>query len=273
MNIDGRSIGLYGVTGSGKTTLVGEKAKSDFKLYHKKTWLYAADMGGFESIKALVKLGVVEIKRYDSQKDDPWIWIGDAVSTIPPPDVANVVFDSATSIGEAIFTHITKSDIKVGAQNTQKFSVTKNDRTIQVGITNQNHYGVVQTFMLDQIWKSTWLCKGGQDIIWTFSVDNGEDATHQQVAGPKLAGHALTSAVPKWFQYTFRTATEQGSHVLYLKEHDINGMQGFGNARYPLDAQTPLPDKIEPASLVEALKLIEQGQVEAEEALREELGL
>ena len=48
---------------------------------------------------------------------------------------------------------------------------------------------------------------------------------------------------------------------------------GFGNARYSLDASTPLPLSVEPASLVEALRLIEGGAEEAESNLRLELGL
>ena len=47
----------------------------------------------------------------------------------------------------------------------------------------------------------------------------------------------------------------------------------FGNARYPLDATSILPPYIEPASLTEALRLIELGQAEAEDVLRQELGV
>lgn len=272
-----RTIALYGETGSGKTTLGGELAKDQFKANRTKTLLNAADMGGYESILSLVKLGVIDVNQYNIG-DDPWIWVNAGCSTQPPDDVGLVVFDSATSISEAILSYIAKSEGKVGAQNTQKFTVTSKDKSLVVGSNNMNHYGIVQTFMLDMIWKSTWLAKSGVDVLWTFSTDKGENANEQTVIGPKLAGHALTSAIPKWFQYTFRVASipqldMAPSHVLYLQEQSENGMLGFGNARYPLDAQTPLPDKLEPASLVEALRLIEQGQVEAEQSLREELGL
>ena len=274
-----RTLCIFGDTGSGKTTLGGELAKDQFKQNRTRTILHAADMGGFESIKHFISLGVIEVDS-PAQDVDPWVWINEAVSTPPADDVGLVVFDSATSMSEALLSYIAKSDMKVGAQNTQKFTVTKNDKSLTVGANNMNHYGVVQTFMLDMIWKSTWLAKGGPDVLWTFSTDRGENTLDQPLVGPKLAGHALTSAIPKWFNYTFRVASlpvvdSPPRHVLYLQEQSENNgaVMGFGNARYALDASTPLPLLVEPASLVEALHLIQQGQEEAEANLRLELGL
>ena len=275
----GRTICLFGDTGSGKTTLGGELAKDGFKRRRTRTLLNTADMGGFASIKPLVSVGVVEVNS-PVIDTDPWLWINKAVSTPPPSDVGLVIFDSATSMSEALLSYIAKSDMKVGAQNTQKFVVTKGKETLTVGANNMNHYGVVQTFMLDMIWKSTWLSKFGVDVLWTFSTDRGENTLDQPLVGPKLAGHALTAAIPKWFNYTFRVASipvvdSAPRHVLYLQEQSENGgaVMGFGNARYSLDATTPLPLSVEPASLVAALDLIEGGAVEAEDNLRAELGL
>ncbi len=116
--------------------------------------------------------------------------------------------------------------------------------------------------------------------MWTFSTDRGEKADDTPILGPKLAGKALTAAVPKWFRYTFRIVSipmvdSTPRHVLYLHEQSENNgtVTGFGNARYPLAAQTPLPECIEPASLITALEMIENGQEEADAVLREELGL
>lgn len=274
-----RTICLFGDTGSGKTTLGGELAKEGFKQGRTRTILHAADMGGFMSINPLINLGVIEVDS-PNQGDDPWNWINGAVSTPPPSDVGLVIFDSGTSMSESLLSYIAKSDMKVGAQNTQKFTVSRGKETLTVGANNMNHYGVVQTFMLDMIWKSTWLAKGGVDVLWTFSTDRGENTLDQPLVGPKLAGHALTAAIPKWFNYTFRVASipvvdSAPRHVLYLQEQSENGgaVMGFGNARYSLDATTPLPLSIEPASLVGALGLIEGGSTEAEDNLRMELGL
>ena len=256
--------------------------KHQFKEGRTRTILNSADMGGFESIKPLISLGVIEVNT-PALNSDPWNWINDAVSTPPPSDVGLVVFDSGTSMSEALLSFIAKSDMKIGAQNTQKFTVNKggaSKQALTVGSNNMNHYGIVQTFMLDMIWKSTWLAKGGPDVLWTFSTDRGETTLDQPLVGPKLAGHALTSAIPKWFNYTFRVASipvvdSAPRHVLYLQEQGENNgaVMGFGNARYSLDATTPLPLSIEPASLVQALTKIEEGAAEAESNLRMELGL
>ncbi len=275
----GRTICLFGDTGAGKTTLGGELAKDKFKQSRARTILNTADLGGFASIQPLVGLGVIEVVS-PIQGEDPWMWINGVCSSKPPSDVGLIIFDSATSMSEALLSYIAKSDMKVGAQNTQKFTVSRGKESLTVGANNMNHYGVVQTFMLDMIWKSTWLSKEGVDVLWTFSTDRGENSLDQPLVGPKLAGHALTAAIPKWFNYTFRVASipvvdNPPRHVLYLQEQGENNgaVMGFGNARYSLDATTPLPLSIEPASLVEALNKIEEGASEAADNLRAELGL
>ena len=170
---------------------------------------------------------------------------------------------------------ITKTAGQVGQQKTQKLTVGSG---LQVGANNESHYGLVQSFMLDQIWRSTWLASKGFDVLWTFGLDRSEKVDASLVIGPKLAGHALTAQIPKWFQYFFRMISIPvmgcpARHLLYLQEQpDLNGTgTSFGNPRYPLDAETELPAVLEPASLVEALRLIELGQAEADDQLRKEL--
>jgi hypothetical protein len=147
-----------------------------------------------------------------------------------------------------------------------------------VGANTESQYGVIQTFQCGEIWNSTWLTQRGIDVIWTFSVFKGEKADDSLILGPKLAGKALTSAIPKWFNYTLYVKEEAvpsapSKHVLFCQATpELAGMGvAFGNPRYPLDATTPLPPRIEPASMVEFFRLIEQGQTEAEDNLRREL--
>lgn len=273
-----RTIGLYGDTGAGKTTLGGELAKQQFKEDHTYCLLHAADMGGFKSILPLISVGIIRVDSPE-EGEDPWLWINRAVSTSHGEDVGLELYDSASSMGEMLLSYIAKSPDKYGAANTQRFTVSKGKESLTVGANNMNHYGLVQTFMLDMIWKSTWLSKKGPDVLWTFSTDRGENTLDQPLVGPKLAGHALTSAIPKWFNYTFRVASvpvvdNPPRHVLYIQEQSENGgVMGFGNARYSLDASSPLPLSIEPASLVQALQLIENGLKEAEDNIRAECGL
>lgn len=274
----GRTIGLFGDTGSGKTTQVGELAKDVRKRLGKRTLYVAGDLGGYQSIAPMERAGFLEVVSFSQDSAaDPWSWVNTATSgSLLKDDVGLVAFDSATSMSEAILNVITKTPGQVGQQKTQRFSV---GGGLVVGANNESHYGLVQSFLLDQIWRSTWLAAKGVDVLWTFGLDRSEKVDASLVIGPKLAGHALTSQIPKWFQYFFRMVSipvmgAPARHLLYLQEQpDLNGTgTSFGNPRYPLDATTELPAVLEPASLVEALSLIEQGQAEADNKLREELG-
>jgi len=276
---EGRTIAVYADTGAGKTSQIGEYSKDLFKRDGKKLLLIAADLGGHESIKPHEKVGIVEVVPVE-EKSDPFEWINNATSgQLISDQFGAIAFDSGTSISEALLNAITKDPGQVGQQKTQKFKVGEK-RDLTVGANNESHYGLVQGFMLDQIWRSTWLTKKGIDVIWTFGLDRSEKVDQSLVVGPKLAGHALTSQIPKWFQYTFRLVSQPvpggpARHLLYTQEQpDLNGTGvSFGNSRYALDATTELPAVIEPASIVEALRLIELGQEEAVENLKKELGL
>lgn len=252
------------------------------------TVLNTADMGGYRTLLPHVKLGFVKPNVFTPESDEPWIWVNDSVSgALVDDSVGAVIFDSGTSYSEVLLSACSHSDVQIGQQKTQRFTVSRGTketgpaRSLTVSINNEAHYGVVQSFMLDAIWKSTWLSRKGIDVIWNFSVYRGEDQERTPILGPKLAGKALTAAIPKWFEYTFRleSIAQEGAapiHRMYLTEHtELAGMgHSFGNARYPIDAVTALPASIEPASLIEAIRLVEEvGQAEAEEALRIELGL
>lgn len=182
-------------------------------------------------------------------------------------------------MSDVLLTACHKSDFQIGQQRTQKFVVSKGSTNLAVSINNEAHFGVVQQFMLEAIRNSTWLTKRGIDVIWTFALFRGEAQDRSLILGPKLAGRALTAFLPKEFRYTFRLASipqegEAPRHVLYTTEHpELAGMgHSFGNARYPLGV-SPLPPIVEPASLVNAIELIEAGQKEADELLIQELGL
>lgn len=276
----GRTIALYGQSGTGKTTQAGQHAKYVKKTTGKNTKYVAADLGGHDSIDPLIRVGVVE-PHYFNEGDDPWVWINDHTSTSPGADIGLVIFDSGTSMGEALLASAAKhaaAGLKVGAQNPLKFTIPGTKLTI--GANNESQYGVVQSFLLDAIWKSTWLARKGVDVLWTFGEHRAENPNDAPIVGPKLAGKALTGSIPKWFKYTLRlvtTATEgsAASHKLLIQEQPELGGVGmsFGNSRYPLEAVTPLPAVIEPASIVAFWEILEQGQKEADEQLRIELGL
>lgn len=278
----GVTIALYGDTGTGKTTQIGEYAKWRMKEATKTTCLVTADLGGYQTLNPHVSLGFVRPIPILNGADDPWVEINDAVEGrfLEPTDGV-VAFDSGTSMGEKLLSAITKDPRQIGQQKTQRFTVASKDgRALQVGANNESHYGLVQGFLLDAIWRSTFLVEKGVDVIWTFSLDRSEKTDAIGVVGPKLAGHALTASIPKWFLYTFRlvstpVAGAPPRHSLYLQEQpDLGGVgMSFANARYPLDAEVPLPAVVEPASVVEALRLIQDGERQAKEAIMREVGL
>jgi hypothetical protein len=275
----GRTIALYAESGRGKTTQSGEYAKYVRKTRGKNSVLFTSDLGGYDSISPLVRAGVTRPVELPPG-EDPWIWIDNAVSGNGLSDSDGLaIFDSGTSMSEALLTACAKSEFQIGQQRAQKFTVSRGAKTLTVGSASEAHYGVVQGFMLDAIWKSTWLTRRGVDVIWTFSVHRGEEQDRTPILGPKLAGKALTAAIPKWFNYTFHLDTipvegDKPRHVLYTTvQPGLAGLgHSFGNARVPL-GDVSVPAVIEPASVVAAIQSIEEAQRAADEALREELGL
>lgn len=277
---------LFGDSGSGKSTQIGALAKRRFKADGKQTLYHGMDKGGFGSIEPLTRLGVI-IPDLLGENEDPWAFLmaaadGEKVT----PSVGVVAFDSGTSASEALLSSCAALSAKgddIGGRPAPKFIINKKgaaDKQIRIGSNVDSHYMVVQGFMLDVIWRSTWLTRRGVDVIWTFGVHRGEKEDSTTILGPKLAGKALTPHMPKWFNLTFMIASvpvegAPARHVLYLQEQPVMGGTGmsFGNSRYPLEATTPLPATIEPADLALALDLIDQGNKEAEESLRAELGL
>lgn len=277
----GVTIELIGDSGAGKTTQAGEYAKYVRSSRGRNTILNTADRGGYDSISHLERIGVLAVNELGPE-DDPWLWIAKATSAASPmydESVGCAIFDSGTSMSDCLLTACHKASFQVGQQRTQKFAVARGKETMEVSLANEAHYGLVQQHMLEAIRNSTWLTRKGIDVIWTFAIWRGEAQDKSLILGPKVCGKALTPFLPKEFRFTFRIASipQEGTaprHVLYLTEHpELAGLgHSFGNARYPVDA-TPLPATIEPASLVEAIKLIEAGSAEAEAKSRADLGL
>jgi hypothetical protein len=264
----GRSILLFSPTGAGKTTQIGELAKWWKREHGKNTLYHSIDGGGYDSIAHMEDAGFLTVNPFEEHAN-PWSWVADAATGKGLDDTYGLVaIDSATACAEHILDAITKDSRQIGQQKTQRFTVGTN---LTVGLNNEAHYGVVQGFMRDMLWRSSWLVNRGVDVLWTFSLFKSEDASGAPTLGPLLAGRALTNALPKWFRYTFplvclpTTSGQPPRHVLYLQPQPEFGGLGmiYSNSRYPLDADTPLPAMVEPASLTTAFSLIEQGQREA----------
>jgi hypothetical protein len=283
----GRSIGLFGDTGAGKTTLAGEYAKWLRRTTGLNSMLHSADPGGYKSLEALVDVGIIVVNQF-SEEDDPWAWLTDAVAGKVHGEAQDGIglhiFDSGTGIGELLLKSCAELSIDqdIGGRPAPKFTIHKKDpkKRMDIGSNVDSHYMIVQNFVLGRIHRSTWLTAKGTDTLWTFSVLRAEDVEGSSIVGPKLVGKALTPSLPKYFNYMFRVASvpEMGQparHILNLDEQpEVTGLGSTpSNARYPLDAITPLPATIEPASLSQAIELIEGGRAEARDRIKEELGL
>jgi len=274
----GRILGLYGLSGSGKTTQGGEWAKMVKRTTGKRTLLFSPDFGGHASIDPLVERGIVE-SRYYKEGDNPWVWLNDAVSNPLPDDVGLVIFDSFTSIGEHLLKHMADEAAQgkqIGAMKIYRVNIAGLGN---IGANNESQYGLGQTFLLDSLHKSTWLAdKHGVDLLWTFGEHQGTDPNRMAIIGPQGIGQALTGRLPKEMRYILRmvqqatTPGEPPKHILVTQAQDNLGGMGmcYVNARYPLDADTPMPAIIDPASIPAFWEITEAGQREAVAKLESE---
>jgi len=227
----GRSIGLFGDTGSGKTTQGGEYAKHVFKTRGKRSLLHTADPGGYASLLPLVSLGMLRVDVF-GEGVDPWEWLTNAVAGREngdiPSDIGLHLFDSGTGICEHLLSSCAgyaANDQQIGGRPAPKFIINKGDpaRQLKIGSNVDSHYMVVQNFLLDRINRSTWLNTTDIDTLWTFSVlrHDEEKPGSTPILGPKAAGKALTPSLPKYFNYMFRLVTipqlnQPARHVLNL---------------------------------------------------------
>jgi hypothetical protein len=289
-----RTILLYGRTRSGKTAQLGELAEHIAKTEGKISRIYTADKGGTDTIQPYIDLGIIEL--VEQGTTDPLIFFnvackgmirdaqGKWVNGINE-NIGMYAFEGLTSFGDAIINWLAKKaadGVNIGGGGNVDFKVEGDGITIKVGGNNVSHYGVCQSRVTDEVWKSQMLpCSY---LVWTASVSKDEDnASSNKVLGPAVAGKALTAEVPRWFNLTFRIdclPAEGGKperHLLYLGNHRdqaAGNAIGLGNTRTALDSpKLEYRDTIiEPASIVKALQLIDSGALVAKEAISKRIG-
>lgn len=291
---DNLSILLYGPTGSGKTAQIGEIAEYYYALNKKRTRLYSADKGGWNTIKPYVDLGIIDAVPFFG---DPWIWINHAVKGdrwqngewLPgiDKDIAMYAFEGMTSMADALMDWMADAGTKGtniggGASFSFMSGTEGSEKALKIGSNNMAHYSVAQQRVYNV---STFSQMLPGTILWTAGDRRGEDDANGGVVGPQVAGKAMTGEAPRWFKYTWRITTEvmpgmDTKHVLYLDHHsELNAKmaKGIANSRVPLSGGgkdgVEIPQKIEPASVVQVLKLLDQRQDSAKDAIRKRLGL
>jgi energy-coupling factor transporter ATP-binding protein EcfA2 len=292
------TILLFGSTGSGKTTLIGELAESLVRKGKGRTRYYTADRGGWETIRPYTELELSPGKpiiEVEPLTGNPWMWVDHAVrgekrnaqgQWVPgtDPDIALYAFEGLTSIADTLMSWMADASSKgvnIGGGGSFSFTVKEGNEALKVGSNNQAHYSVAQQQAFE---KSTQSQSLPGIVLWTAGDRRGDDDATGGVIGPQVTGKALIGEVSRWFKYTFRAAIEvmpgmPAKHILYTDRHiemASKGLaQGMANARIPLDGKgaVNIPDRVEPASLVGILDLIDQRQVAAKDAIRKRLGL
>lgn len=278
---------MYARTRAGKTTQIGVLAEHIYRTSGKTTRVYIIDRGGYDPIMPYVDLGIIDV--VEQGTSDPWVFLHNAVrgrvrdsnGRWVEGDNTNIglmAFESMTAFADALMNSMAQKaaqNINIGGGSNISFDVEGDGMKLKVSGNNMAHYGVCQNRITEEVWQSQKLPV--DFIVWTASVSKDDDTTgSNKVLGPQVIGKALTAEVPRWFQFTFRLdaiAPQMGKperHILYMSNHvDVaaGNATGLANSRVPLDAPD-IPTTVEPASIVQALALIESGYNTALEKIR-----
>jgi hypothetical protein len=273
--------------------MVGQLAEYVYKTTKLRTRLATADRGGTDTIQPYIDLGIIEL--VEMLDTDPFIFLNKAVHGYvrdatgkwvlgKNDEIGLFAFESLRAFAEALMQSMAlkaSQGINIGGSGNINFNSTSDGETVKVGGMNMAMFGVAQQRMTEEVWASQKL--NAPYIMWTSSVSKDEDPTATgKVLGPDVIGKALTTEVPRWFNYTFRIdviPAQSGKperHILYLGSHvDVGAgnAAALGNTRMPLDAPALLKNQIEPASIVQALELLDGGYDKAKEAIRKRLSL
>ena len=275
------TILLYGRTGCGKSTQIGKLAEEVFVTTSKKTRLYTADRGGLDSIQPYVNLGVIEVEPIGDAS--PWIWLNKVVrghvrrngkwmlDKEANKQIGCYAFESAHAIANLLKLDMERkaaAGVNVGGDTNSSFDILDGEEKLKIGSTKGfQKFSIPQARLWEEIMESHKL--DTDYVLWTAGLNKGEDDvnTSAKIIGPDILGNALTPKLPMDFHYTFRMDVIPGKggeapkHVLYLGTHqDVNAgnAMALGNIRRPLDA-TPLKQHVlDPADLVQALRLVRQ---------------
>jgi hypothetical protein len=251
--------------------------------------LYSADPGGTGSIQSHIDLGYIDY--IPLQGVNPWAFAWATEGKLPQPDgkwaideaknskVGAWAFEGFTSIGSAILqdlSHRAALGEAIGGQSNIRFdgnsaiAKTTGADGIKIGGNNQAHYGIAQNQLRDLAFRSFRL---PGTVIWTALERRGTDETTMAtILGPELAGGALTSIAPAWFNMTLRLASmpaegaKPAENRMYFSSHKdatAPGAIALAGVRYPssllasLPKDKQLPAFIAPASFLKAMGLMQ----------------
>lgn len=284
----GITICLFGDSGDGKTAQIGELAEHIYTYGRSasgkplRTRLYTADAGGTTTIKPYIDLGIIEVVDL-FQRPSPWEWINAACTGKvlnsagkwvdgSNEDIGHWAFEGMSSFANALRLALgTGADLPGALSNKPSQGADKD--------AHGRNYGLAQDRIGENI-KLSFKLPGV--LTWTALARRGDDAdTTTTILGPQVVGKALTSEIPSWFNFTFRimslpademtkTAEKHRLCITDYIDQTSRGAKGLGNSRRPLDGGD-LPAYIEPASLVQALAMIDKASSSATDTIRQRL--
>lgn len=273
--------------------MVDELAQDQYIKTGKPSLVYFIDKGGIGPYKPSINLGIIEL--IEQANTDPWFFLSkaaqgyvrDAAGRWVKGDMgkyAMVAYESMTAFSDEFMNSLAEKSaqgINVGGSANVSIKIAgDNGEFLQIGGNNMGHYNVVQTRILAEIWKSQKLPV--PYVVWTASQSKDDDQNAGgKVLGPAIAGKAMTAELLRQFDLTFRldctpaSGTTPEKHTLYLGNSvDIvaGNAVALGNTRIPYAiGMKELPSKIEPASLVGALRLIDGAEKEAEAIIKKKI--
>lgn len=277
---------MYGRTRSGKTSQIAELTEHVKTTTGKKALIYSIDAGGIGPLGPVLDLDLADLVAQG--ETNPWMFLSkvsrgqvrDANNKWVPADLSKyglIAIESFTGFGDALMINLAEQaaqGINIGGQANVSMTVQSDGETLKIGGSNMAHYGITQTRLLDEFLRSQKL--NVPFILWTASASKEDDMNNGgKVIGPAGPGKALTSELPRHCDLCFRidcSAAANGKpeeHTIYLG-NSIDLAAGnavsLGNTRVPLGAE--LPATVKPASIVKVLKLIEEAEIKATEAMR-----
>ncbi|MGE3341540.1 MAG: hypothetical protein AB7J46_06625 [Candidatus Altimarinota bacterium] len=288
------TILLYSLSGAGKTTQIGKLAEEVYVTTGKKTRVCSGDFGGTDTIEPYRDLDIIDL--VEIGPTDPWVFINKVVRGYTRDasgkwvkdekknaEIGMYAFESAHGLAQLLQNDM---DAKAGAGNTiggdtnASFEVSGDGEKFKVGAAKGfGKYAIPQKEILKAMYESFKL--PAQYVVWTAGVDVGkEELSKASTVGPLIIGGALTTLLPKDFNYTFHldVIVEKGKtprHVMYLGTHqdpNAGGMVALGNIRRPLDAPELKTWVIEPTDLPKAIKMLQlDAKEEAKKAIQKRL--
>ena len=213
---------IYGSTGSGKTTGIGDLAERVWREQHKRTRLYSADGGEWPTIQYLVDGGIIEPWAMNGRDfpfetgnraargwwpDDPL----DPTSALKPPtpDVYErfglFAYEGLSTMSDWAMGGYVKGGLADRAARgdfqakSEDAPVTFTDGALKIGSNPKSHYNIIQ------VWAEGLTVLSHRHplhVVWTSHqtrISAKPEQDRESCIGPEVTGSAVTHHVPRWF--------------------------------------------------------------------------